>query len=310
MTNMVSKESGSLARTRKFLFFGGKGGVGKTTMASSTAVWLADNGYNTLLVATDPTVSLSEAFRQRIDEIEPTRIEGIENLHGLNIDPKKAPGVFQRRLEGMTKEIPSAFGKDTFSTPCAEEMAAFDQFVSYLQDNKYERIVFDTAPTGHTLRELSMPFDWSSYMAEQIENRKGLAASLGWDDSGETLAILRREKERYDSAINTLSNGKISAFTLVLLPEKLPVEETARAIKDLAVFGINVPALIVNEVIPPGSIEGNPFLRKRRINQEKYIMEIEERFKDRIFKQVPLLESDICGLETLRQVASHLYGDD
>lgn len=310
MTNMVSIESGSLARTRKFLFFGGKGGVGKTTMASSTAVWLADNGYNTLLVATDPTVSLSEAFRQRIDEIEPTRIEGIENLHGLNIDPKKAPGVFQRRLEGMTKEIPSAFGKDTFSTPCAEEMAAFDQFVSYLQDNKYERIVFDTAPTGHTLRELSMPFDWSSYMAEQIENRKGLAASLGWDDSGETLAILRREKERYDSAINTLSNGKISAFTLVLLPEKLPVEETARAIKDLAVFGINVPALIVNEVIPPGSIEGNPFLRKRRINQEKYIMEIEERFKDRIFKQVPLLESDICGLETLRQVASHLYGDD
>ena len=310
MTNMVTNELVNLAGTRKFLFFGGKGGVGKTTMASSTAVWLADHGYDTLLVATDPTVSLSEAFGQRIDEIEPTKIEGIENLHGLNIDPKKAPGVFQRRLEGMTKEIPSAFGKETFSTPCAEEMAAFDQFVSYLQDNNYDRIVFDTAPTGHTLRELSMPFDWSSYMADQIENRKALAVSLGRNDSNETLAILRREKERYDSAVDILSNGKESAFTLVLLPEKLPVEETARAIKDLAVFGINVPSLIVNEVIPPGSIEGNPFLRKRRINQEKYLMEIEERFKDRIFRQVPLLESDICGLETLRLVASHLYGDD
>jgi len=279
-------------------------------MASSTAVWLADQGYDTLLVATDPTVSLSEAFGQRVDEVEPTRMEGLKNLHALNIDPKKAPGVFQRRLEGMTKDVPGAFGKDTFSTPCAEEMAAFDQFVSYLQDKKYDRIVFDTAPTGHTLRELSMPFDWSSYMADQIENRKGLAVSLGWDDSGEMLAVLKREKERYDSAVSVLSDGKKSAFTLVLLPEKLPVEETARAIKDLAVFGINVPSLIVNEVIPTASIEGNPFLSKRRVNQEKYIMEIERRFKNRIFKQVPLLESDIAGLETLRRVASHLYGDD
>jgi arsenite-transporting ATPase len=308
MTDMVTREMLDLARTRKFLFFGGKGGVGKTTMASSTAVWLADNGYNTLLVATDPTVSLSEAFRQRIDEVEPTRIEGLENLHGLNIDPKKAPGVFQRRLEGMTKEIPSTFGKDTFSTPCAEEMAAFDQFVSYLQDDDYSRIVFDTAPTGHTLRELSMPFDWSSYMADQIENRKELAVSLGWSDSNDTLAVLRREKERYDSAIRTLSNGGASAFTLVLLPEKLPMEETARAIKDLAVFGINVPSLILNEIISPDSIEGNPFLTKRRANQEKYLLEIAERFKDRIMKQVPLLESDVHGLESLRQVASHLYG--
>jgi arsenite-transporting ATPase len=308
MTDMVTEGLLGLAGTRKFLFFGGKGGVGKTTMASSTAVWLADNGYDTLLIATDPTVSLSEAFGQRIDEIEPTRIEGTENLHALNIDPKKAPGVFQRRLEGMTKEIPSTFGKDMFSTPCAEEMAAFDQFVSYLQDDKFDRVVFDTSPTGHTLRELSMPFDWSSYMADQIENRRDLAASLGWNDSGETLAVLRREKKRYDDAINVLSNGDASAFTLVLLPEKLPVEETARAIKDLAVFGIDVPSLIVNEVISPGSIEGNLFLTKRRTLQEKYLTEMAERFKGKAMAQVPLLESDIHGLESLRQVASHLYG--
>jgi arsenite-transporting ATPase len=208
----------------------------------------------------------------------------------------------------MTKEIPSTFGKDMFSTPCAEEMAAFDQFVSYLQDDKFDRVVFDTSPTGHTLRELSMPFDWSSYMADQIENRRDLAASLGWNDSGETLAVLRREKKRYDDAINVLSNGDASAFTLVLLPEKLPVEETARAIKDLAVFGIDVPSLIVNEVISPGSIEGNLFLTKRRTLQEKYLTEMAERFKGKAMAQVPLLESDIHGLESLRQVASHLYG--
>ena len=187
-------------------------------------------------------------------------------------------------------------------------MAAFDQFVSYLQDMKYDRIVFDTAPTGHTLRELSMPFDWSSYMADQIENRRELAASLGWNDSEGALEVLRREKERYDGAISTLSNGEASAFTLVLLPEKLPVEETARAMKDLAVFGINVPSLIVNEVIPPESIEGNSFLTKRRALQEKYMVEMAERFKGKILAQVPLLESDVHGLESLRHVAFHLYG--
>jgi arsenite-transporting ATPase len=292
------------------MFFGGKGGVGKTTMASSTAVWLADQGYDTLLVATDPTVSLSEAFEQRIDEIVPTKIDNLRNLHALNIDPKKAPGVFQSRLENMTENIPSSFGKDTFSTPCAEEMAAFDQFVSYLEDDKYDRVVFDTAPTGHTLRELSMPFDWSTYMAGQIKNRTEFAESLGWKDTNETISMLQREKERYDRAVTALSDANTSAFTLVLLAEKLPLEETARAIKDLGAFGIDVPALIINEVIPPLSIEGNRFLQSRRALQERYLAEIGTRFQERILTQVPLLDTDVHGLGSLREVASHVYGGE
>jgi arsenite-transporting ATPase len=299
-----------LARSRKYLFFGGKGGVGKTTMAAATAVWLADHGYRTLVIATDPTVSLPEAFGQGIDEVEPTKIKGIDRLYALNIDPKKAPGVFQKRLEGMTEGISGTFGKDTLSTPCAEEMAAFDQFVGYLQNDSHDRIVFDTAPTGHTLRELSMPFDWSTYMADQIRDRKELASSLGWGDPEETLTLLKGEKERYDGAVRSLSDSTMTAFNMVLLAERLPVEETARAVKDLSGFGIDIPSLIINQVIPRDSLEGNRFLTKRRNNQERYLEEIADRFKGKVLKQIPLLESDIHGLEMLRQVGLQLYGGD
>ncbi len=245
-----------LVRDRKFLFFGGKGGVGKTTMAAATAIWLADNGLDTLIVATDPTVSLSVIFEQKIGETDISKISMVKNLCGLNINPKKATGVFQSRLDGMMDNFTSLFGGDVVSTPCAEEMAAFDQFVSFLQDSNYDHVVFDTAPTGHTLRELSMPFDWSGYMANQIKNRKELSAAMGWNDNEDMLGNLEKEKERYDEAIKSLSDKKLSAFNLVLLPERLPIEETARAVDDLGQFGISVQGLIVNEVISPEVLKG------------------------------------------------------
>lgn len=302
----MTQEMKKLIENRKFLFFGGKGGVGKTTMAAATAIWLADQGYNTLIVATDPTVSLSATYEQKIGETEITKIDKIENLCGLNINPKKATGVFQARLQGMMQNFDQILGKDAISTPCAEEMAAFDQFVTYLGDKTYDHVVFDTAPTGHTLRELSMPFDWSSFMTNQIKNRKELSEALGGVDEG-TLEGLQKEKQRYDQAIKSLSEESISAFNLVLLPEKLPIEETARAMTDLSKFGINVAALIVNEVIPKEVLNGNWFLERRRATQEKYFREIETRFKDVLRKDVPLFDTDVYGIQSLRKVGKHLY---
>lgn len=303
----MTQEMKKLIENRKFLFFGGKGGVGKTTMAAATATWLADKGYNTLIVATDPTVSLSATYEQKIGETEISKIDKIENLCGLNINPKKATGVFQARLQGMMQNFDQILGKDAISTPCAEEMAAFDQFVTYLGDKEYDHVVFDTAPTGHTLRELSMPFDWSGYMTNQIKNRKELAEALGGVDES-TLEGLKKEKQRYDQAVKSLSDETISAFNLVLLPEKLPIEETARAIDDLSRFGINVASLVVNEVIPPDVLKGNWFLEKRRATQEKYFKEIENRFKNILRKDVPLFETDIYGIQSLRKVGKNLYG--
>lgn len=302
----MTQEMKKLIENRKFLFFGGKGGVGKTTMAAATATWLADQGHNTLIVATDPTVSLSSTYEQKIGEIEITKIDKIENLCGLNINPKKATGVFQTRLQGMMQNFDQILGKEAISTPCAEEMAAFDQFVTYLGDKKYDHVVFDTAPTDHTLRELSMPFDWSSFMTNQIKNRKELSEALGGVDES-TIEGLQKEKQRYDQAIKSLSDENISAFNLVMLPEKLPIEETARAMTDLSKFGINVAALIVNEVIPKEVLNGNWFLERRRATQEKYFREIETRFKDVLRKDVPLFDTDIYGIQSLRKVGKHLY---
>ena len=299
-----------MALGKKFLFFGGKGGVGKTTMAASTAFWLAENGHNTLIVATDPTVSLSVIYEQKISETQITKIKMVNNLCGLNINPRIAAGYFQSRLEGMVANFIALFGNEVISTPCAEEMAAFDQFVTFLNDKEFEHVIFDTAPTGHTLRELSMPFDWSGYMANQIKSKKELSALMdGAVKDDDILESLRQEKERYDNAVKALSDDSISAFELVLLPEKLPIEESASAFENLAKFNIKVKALIINEVIPKDVLKGNWFLERRRATQDKYLAEIENRFKSVPKKEVPLLETDAFGIENLRKVASILYGD-
>jgi len=296
-----------LATSKRYLFFGGKGGVGKTTMAAATAVWLADLGYKTLIIATDPTVSLSVIFQQKISETEVTPIRCACSLSGININPKKAMGVFQSRMTGMLEGFSTLFGSELLSTPCTEEIAAFDQFVSYMQDTEHDKLVFDTAPTGQTLRELSMPFDWSTYITNQMKHRRELSEALGFVYDEGMIEDLKKEKERYDNAVKGLADATVSAFNMVLLPEKLPIEETARAVEDLAGFGINVPSLIVNEVIPLDVLKGNWFLERRRGTQEMYMKEISERFKGLIKREVPLFESDVYGVDSLRRIGRCLY---
>lgn len=305
---METAEMRKLIQDKKFLFFGGKGGVGKTTMASTTALWLSDHGYKTLIVATDPTVSLSAIYEQDISETEVVKIGKEKNLCGLNINPRKAVGVFQTRMNEMMEGFSSMFGSELLSTPCTEEIAAFDQFVSYMGDTEHDKVVFDTAPTGHTLRELSMPFDWSGYIANQIQNRRELSETLGFIYDESMLDDLKKEKERYDSAVRALSDTTTSSFNLVLLPEKLPIEETERAVEDLGGFGIKVRSIIINEVIPKDVLQGNWFLEKRRATQDKYLCEINSKFSDMIRAEVPLFDSDIYGLDNLRKVGETLYG--
>ena len=305
---METAEMRNLIEDKKFLFFGGKGGVGKTTMASTTALWLSDHGYKTLIVATDPTVSLSAIYEQEISETEIVKIGKEKNLCGLNINPRKAVGVFQTRMNEMMEGFSSMFGSELLSTPCTEEIAAFDQFVSYMGDTEHDKVVFDTAPTGHTLRELSMPFDWSGYIANQIQNRRELSETLGFIYDESMLDDLKKEKERYDSAVKALSDTTTSSFNLVLLPEKLPIEETERAVEDLGGFGLKVRSIIINEVIPKDVLQGNWFLEKRRATQDKYLCEIDSKFNEMIRAEVPLFDSDIYGLDNLRRVGETLYG--
>lgn len=250
----------------KYLFFGGKGGVGKTTLATTTAVWFADHGYRTTIVSTDPTVSLSAMFDQPIGGDEVVPIQHVANLCGLNINPHDAKGVFQKRLNGLMGQMQATLGADTISTPCAEEMATFDQFVTFLEAPAGDVVVFDTAPTGKSLRELAMPFDWAGFMQKQIEDGAKFARLMNMDNS--SFEELERDKRRYDAAMTVLRDPDTSVFTLVLLPERLPIEETQSAVTGLSRLDIPVQALVVNQSILPQVIEGNRFLAARQITGE------------------------------------------
>jgi|SRR6185295_9560204 len=291
----------------KFLFFGGKGGVGKTTLATTTAVWFADHGYRTTIVSTDPTVSLSAVFDQKIGGREVVPIKQVQNLCGININPRDANGVFQSRLSGTINQFTGAFGNDVISTPCVEEMATFDQFVSYLGSSpENDVVVFDTAPTGKTLRELAMPFDWAGFIQKQIQQGKKLAELV--DTGTQALEDLERDKKRYEDALGMLRNKSSTVFNLVLLPERLPIEETHSAITGLDQLGIPVQGLVINQVISPEVIQGNKFLAARSKLQSGYLQEIDTRFGSMIRARLPLLDHDVASASAMREVGRELYG--
>ena len=303
MLNLTKPNNGT-----KYLFFGGKGGVGKTTMATATAVWMANTGYKTTIVSTDPTVSLSAIFNQEISAIEKTKILQVENLWGVNINPSEATGVFQKRLSGTLGGLTNMLGGDIIATPCAEEMAAFDQFVEFLDDKESDVVVFDTAPTGHSLRELAMPFDWADFLKKQIKDRNELANLMQLEDTEETISQLEADKARYNNAIEVLKDSERTVYTLVLLPAFLPIEETKSALSDLGKLGVDVRTFIVNQLIPRSAIQGNAYLEKRYQTQEKYMSIINQEFGNAIITTLPMLETDVYDVNTLGIIGSKIYG--
>ncbi len=291
----------------KYLFFGGKGGVGKTTLATATAVWFADHGYRTTIVSTDPTVSLSAMFSQPIGGADRVPIRHVPNLCGLNINPHDAKGVFQGRLNNVMGQMTGTFGSDMVSTPCAEEMATFDQFVTFLESPDSDVIVFDTAPTGKSLRELAMPFDWASFLQKQIQEGQKLASLMHMDQ--DTLTDLEHDKQRYDHALAVMGDRASTVFSLVLLPERLPIEETQSAMTGLDRLGIPVQALVINQCILPEVIDDNRFLAARATLQRRYLDEIDSRFAGLVRERLPLLDHDVSDVAALRNLGRFLYGD-
>ncbi|MBI5290651.1 MAG: ArsA family ATPase [Chloroflexi bacterium] len=292
----------------KYLFFGGKGGVGKTTLATATATWFADQGYKTTIVSTDPTVSLSAMFAQPIGGEKRVPIRHVPNLCGLNINPSDAKGVYTQRLNSMMAQISGTFGNEVISTPCMDEMATFDQFATFLEEPDSEVIVFDTAPTGKTLRELAIPFDWAGFLQKQIQDGKELAR-LMMNMDGDSFEGLERDKQRYENALAVMRDRATTVFSLVLLPERLPIEETHSAITGLDRLGIPVQSLVVNQCILPEVVEGNRFLAARSKVQAYYLDEIEARFNGLLKTRLPLLDHDVSDLSTLRQVGKMIYGE-
>jgi arsenite-transporting ATPase len=291
----------------RYVFFGGKGGVGKTTLATATAVWLADHGLRTTLVSTDPTVSLAAMFDQPIPATTPAPIHQVRNLCGMNINPAEARGLFKGRMESVMNQLADSLGAEEAPSPCADQIAAFDQFVTALDTPDADVVVFDTAPTGKTLRELAMPFDWASYLRRQVQEGREPARLVNLDHAA--MADLERDKARYDHAMTVLRDPASTAFVLALLAERLPIEETQSAIDGLDRLGIPVQALVTNQVIGPEVVEGNTFLAARAAVQAGDLAEIDGRFERLLRIRLALLDRDVSDVETLRRIGSVLYGD-
>lgn len=222
-----------------YLFFSGKGGVGKTSMACTHAVRLAEQGKKTLIVTTDPASNLADVFEQSIGH-QITAIQGIANLWAMEIDPDKATQEYiDRAMAPLRAAFPPQIVQvmeEQMSGPCTAEVAAFDRFTDFLEAPEkdalvFDVVIFDTAPTGHTIRLLELPAEWS----QSID-----AASAG---SGQTClgpaAAIQDAKHKYERALAAMRESDQTSFIFVLHPEAISIKETRRAISELSKLGIH-----------------------------------------------------------------------
>ncbi|HEV2092335.1 MAG TPA: ArsA family ATPase [Rubrobacter sp.] len=303
---------------RRLVFFGGKGGVGKTTLAAAFATSLAGRGEKTLLVSTDPAHSTSDVLGAKLSGV-PAQLE--ENLWGVEIDASADAAAYVERVKedakgSVSPEVMPAVRQHlelAKSSPGTEESALFDRFVDLiaLSPGEYDRIVFDTAPTGHTLRLLTLPAlltAWVEGMVRQREKVAGMERMLrnlaGKEGSDEDpiLNRLRGRRDRFHHARHRLLED--TTFYLALIPERLPIEETARALQTLTQGDIHVGALVVNRVLP--EMDEGEFMRSRLAQQAEYLAEIEERFGSRQIVRVYQDARDVTSRGQLTSIAGQL----
>ncbi len=219
----------------RFLFFTGKGGVGKTSIACATAIQLAEAGKQVLLVSTDPASNVGQVFGINIGN-NITVIPAVKNLAALEIDPQAAAQLYRDKIVGPVRGLlPEAVVKgieEQLSGACTTEIAAFDEFTALLIDSSltaaYDHIVFDTAPTGHTIRLLQLPGAWSGF----LEEGKGDASCLG------PLAGLEKQREQYKAAVDALANANRTRLILVARAQQSTLREVARTHEELASIGL------------------------------------------------------------------------
>jgi arsenite-transporting ATPase len=284
---------------RRTIFFAGKGGVGKTVASCTTAVWLARQGHRTLLLTTDPAAHLGDVLDSPVgDEVAP--VSGQPHLWAVKIDPKAAAETYKTRiLEDARKrgrpESAIQVMEEELNSPCTEEMAAFDQFIDYASQADWEAVVFDTAPTGHTMRLLELPVDWSKQIDVKVFASVDASAA---DDVA---------KQRFGRVIDMMRDPAQSTFAFVMYPEATPILEAWRAARELETVGIHAGMVVANFVIPPEQAT-TPFVQSRRAMQEKYLAEIVERFRVPLV-QIPLLPREIKGLTMLAELGEQLYDE-
>jgi len=280
----------------KYLFYTGKGGVGKTSIACSTAVTLADNGKKVLLISTDPASNLQDVFSTELSS-RGTSIKEVPGLVVANLDPLQAAAEYRESVvapyRGKLPESVITNMEEQLSDSCTVEIAAFNEFSTFITDEtaqaEYDHIIFDTAPTGHTLRLLQLPSAWTNFISENTHG----ASCLG------PLSGLESKKEVYKNAVETLSDGIMTTLMLVSRPETSPLKEAERASKELADLGILNQVLVVNGILTSHDDNVSESLYNK---QQKALADIPACIRDIVAYSVPLRAYNIIGMENVRKL--------
>ena len=298
-----------------FVFFGGKGGAGKTTLATAHALGCARDGWRTLLVSTDPAHSTSDVLGVALDsEARPVT----SGLWAVELDPSvEAERYISDVAERIGQAVPPRLAREVQhqlgvarASPGAEEAALFDRFTRIIDESRFERVVFDTAPSGITVRLLSLPDQMEAWArALAVQRRKVAALGRMWRNAGGgaagseakpgdvVLDALEERRGRFERARDALRDPRRTAFVFVTLAERLPVLETHRIMTALRDAGIPVGGVIVNQLLP--AAPGDPFLARRKAREAAHIADIEVRFGSWPIYTAPLLDGDPVGAEAL-----------
>jgi len=313
----------------RFVFFGGKGGVGKTTVSSAFALKCANAGLKTLLVSTDPAHSTADVFDQSLSDT-PQSIEGIDGLDGMEIDPDEEVDRHRQQLRRQLGEqlSPAMVNEITMQlemahrSPGAYEAALFDRFIEVMRNTEdYDRVVFDTSPTGGTLRLLSLPEQLQQWIDNLLDKREKSIeyyerAAIGEQEPRRVregdpiIARLQERKETFAFAGETLRSS--AAFTLVLNPDELSIRETQRTIETLKRAELPIRGLVVNRLTPSPDPEesgrGAQYLRDRVETEQERLKEIHERFDVPVVAEIETRVEEIKG-SLLADVADELELD-
>ena len=310
---------------RRYIMFGGKGGLGKTTFSAAAAYWLAKKGYKVLVFSVDPQASLSDIFEQDIFGKGPVEI--MPNLYAQEIDADQRIREYQDEirqkildmygLEQVPEEIEN-YIQAASAEPAMEESAIFDEVVDIVVSGEYDYYIYDLVPLGHALYYLSMASVYDQWidkitgLREEMAEYEQVAAVMKRDKESEEDMILKELqyiKHRINASSSILTDKEKTAFYFVLVPEEMIILDTQKAAGLFAKYDVPLSGYIVNRVIPEELAKSNipEYLRNRMEMQTKYLKKIDQTFGDEVLTSVPEFERDITGLPMIERVANALF---
>jgi arsenite-transporting ATPase len=324
---MSLRETFEKNKQRRYIMFGGKGGLGKTTFSAATAFWLAQQGHKVLVFSVDPQASLSDIFQKDIFGKGPVKI--MDNLFAQEID---ADGHIRAYQDQIRKKILDMYGLEQVpdeieqyiqaasAEPAMEESAIFDAVVDIVVGGEYDYYIYDLVPLGHALYYLSMAKVYDEWinritkLREEMRQHEEMVARIKRQKTTEedlVLQELQYIKNRINQSSGILTDRQKTAFFFVVVPEEMIILDTQKAAQLFSKFDVPIAGYVVNRVLPP-ELAGQDipaYLRNRLKMQDNYLREIDKTFGNQVVSRVPELERDVTGLPMIEKLAGLMYGN-